>query len=198
MAINDSREKLLLEMYNQLWNSTNVRISVIWQSVSILIAAFAISSLVANKLIPIHLAIDLFIILCSWFIAHVIDASFWYNRNLAMITNIEKEFLNKSDCVIFPYFIKHRDYKMVTYMKIQLFFGIVLSGMLIILYIMHLYIKYDILKTQSCDVIILKLLPILLFIIFSFILYLLYQDRKKTYHQFIESSPGKDLNQSVE
>src|SRR3546814_2866580 len=43
--------------------------------------------------ISLDVAASLIILLCAWLYAHMLDAAYWYNRNLVIIANIERQFL---------------------------------------------------------------------------------------------------------
>ena len=125
------RKKLLIELYNQLWNSINARLAFIWQSIGILISASAVFILTERNIISLDIASTIIILITMWFLAHVIDASFWYDRNLAIIANIERQFLNEEDArLLFPYFLSHPK---STGMGIQAILGIGI-GLIILMY----------------------------------------------------------------
>ena len=75
----------------------NRHILTIWQSISVLIGAFAIFALVKKNIISIDLSSSIMVLLSAWLISHLFDAAYWYNRNLTMIENIERQFLLKED-----------------------------------------------------------------------------------------------------
>ena len=107
--MDERRDEFLLAMYNQLLNDINRHIMVVWQSVGVLVGAFAILALVEKNLISLDLAVAIVVLLCGWLCAHLIDAGYWYNRNLVMIANIERQFLLESDLRdIQSYFGAHR------------------------------------------------------------------------------------------
>lgn len=112
-------------MYDQMWSNINRHITVVWQSVGVLIAAFAVYAAVGQGLISLDIATILLVITTTWLIANVYDASSWYNRNQAIITNIEKLFLYSEDLRnVHPYFAKHRDPgKMLRHLRLQLYLG---------------------------------------------------------------------------
>ena len=130
----------MLKLYDQLWNSINSHLLVVWQSLGLVIGAFAILALVEKQVIPIDWAVTLIVILSGWLIANVIDASYWYNRNLVIIGNIEREFLNRDDDrKISYYFIKHRETnKMIIHFKIQLTLGL---GIFFVIIIYHMILR---------------------------------------------------------
>ena len=96
-------------MYNQMWGNIDRHILVIWQSVGALISAFAVLALTEKNVLPIDLACSLMVVICAWVAAHVIDANYWFTRNLVIIINIERQFLFAKDLQdIHPYFRDHR------------------------------------------------------------------------------------------
>jgi hypothetical protein len=91
-----ARSDFLIAMYNQMMNDINRHIVVVWQSVGVL---GRIRSLVAcrKNVISLDVAATLIIIIAIWVVAHVYDAAYWYNRNLCIVANIERQFLTKKD-----------------------------------------------------------------------------------------------------
>lgn len=130
-AMTDDRKEFLGKMHDQMFNDINTHILVVWQSVGVVVGAFAVFSLVEKNVIPVDFACSLMILLSAWLIAHLYDASNWYNRNLAIIANIEGQFLKESDLKdIHYYFGKHREKsKMLTHLKIQYALAIGVAGL---------------------------------------------------------------------
>jgi hypothetical protein len=88
----DSREQFLLAMYSEAWRNVERHILVVWQTAGVVGATLAVFVIVEKKVIPSD-------------IAHIVDAQFWFARNLHIITNIERQFLKPSDISeIHPYF----------------------------------------------------------------------------------------------
>jgi hypothetical protein len=103
------RDDFLLAMYNQMWGNIDRHILVIWQSVGALLGAFAVLALIEKNVLPVDLACSLLVVICAWVAAHVIDANYWFTRNLLIIINIERQFLLSKDLQdIHPYFRDHR------------------------------------------------------------------------------------------
>ena len=75
-----------------MMNDINRHILVVWQSIATLVAAFAGFTLVEKQMITLDLATSILILLCAWLCLHLLDASYWYNRNLGIIANIECQF----------------------------------------------------------------------------------------------------------
>jgi len=93
---------------------------------SSLALAFAVFALVEKQIISLDIATSLIIFLCAWVIAHVYDAGYWYNRNLVIIANIERQFLKPSDLRdIHYYFGRHRKTgALITHLEIQMYLAI--------------------------------------------------------------------------
>ncbi|MDL0433835.1 hypothetical protein QPM17_22090 [Marinobacter sp. TBZ242] len=129
-----NREDFLLKMYDQMFNDINRHIMVVWQSIGVLVSAFAIFALVEKKVISLDIATSIILLLSAWLVAHLFDASYWYNRNLAIIANIERQFLLKSDLKdIHYYFGSHRQKnKMIEHLRIQLSLGAALGGLVLL------------------------------------------------------------------
>jgi hypothetical protein len=188
------REEMLLRMYDQLFNDINRHIMVIWQSVGVLVGAFAIFALVEKKVISLDIAASIILLLCSWLIAHLLDAAYWYNRNLVIIANIERQFLIRSDLKeIHYYFGAHRPKnKMIEHLKLQLALGLGV-GTIVILY--HFFdVVLPAIDCKNPEITFLNTIPYLL--VLAAATYLMKLKRKLVgkYDEFITNSPGKDIN----
>src|SRR5262245_4404379 len=131
-----ARADFLIAMYNQLMNDINRHIVVVWQSVGVLFGAFAVFALVEKQIVSLDIATSLIILLCAWMVAHVQDASYWYNRNLVIIANIERQFLRQSDLKeIHYYFAEHRrSGRMITHLRIQLWLAVGVSLLVLLIH----------------------------------------------------------------
>lgn len=126
------RETFLLQMYQQMWNNINRHILIVWQSVGVLGGAFAVSALVEKQILSFNWAATILILASAWQCAHSIDASNWYNRNIAIISNIERQFLTQEDSVkIHPYFGERREPEMVDHLRIQSYLGIAVASLVL-------------------------------------------------------------------
>lgn len=128
-----ARRDFLVAMYNQMFANINRHILVVWQGIAILAGAVALFALVEKEVLGFDLACSFFVLLLGWFTAHVLDASAWFNRNLTIMTNIEREFLADADLrLIHYYFGKHRpENRMISHFSIQIAFALVLAGLVI-------------------------------------------------------------------
>ena len=131
--MSDRRDNFLIEVYKQMFKDINRHIMVVWQSVGVLVGAFAIFALEEKKVVSLDVAATMIILLCAWLYAHLLDAGYWYNRNLVIIANIERQFLTATDLKdIHYYFGKHRpDNKMITHLKIQRALAVGLSALVL-------------------------------------------------------------------
>ena len=90
MSMEHDRKEFLLKMYDQMFNDINTHILVVWQSVGVVVGAFAVFALVEKNIIPMDYACTLMVTLCAWLFANLYDAPYWYNRNLVIIAPILK------------------------------------------------------------------------------------------------------------
>ncbi len=113
----NTRAELLLKMYDQMFNDINRHIMVVWQSIGVVVGALTIFALVEKNVVSLDIAVSIVLLLCAWLLAHLFDAAYWYNRNLVIIANIERQFLTQDDLKnIHYYFGKHRPKnKMIEY-----------------------------------------------------------------------------------
>lgn len=101
-----SREQFLLAMYGEAWRNIERHILVVWQTAGVVGATLAVLVFVEKKVVPFDIAITLEFIVVAWLYAHILDAEFWFGRNLLIIVNIERQFLRASDArEIHPYFM---------------------------------------------------------------------------------------------
>lgn len=131
----DERKTFLLEMYRQMFADINRHMTVVWQSVGVVVGAFAVFALVEKEIISIDLAVSLVLMLCAWLYAHMLDAAYWYNRNLAIISNIEKQFLVETDLRnIHYYFGGHwsKKNRMITQFRIQAALGVGIASLVML------------------------------------------------------------------
>lgn len=132
-----ARTQFLIEMYKQMWANINRHIVVLWQSVSVLLGTFAVFALIEKRVVSLDFASALIVVIAGWVIAHVIDANYWYNRNLAIIVNIERQFLSVADLqLIHPYFGERRRTTILDHLKIQ---AALASGVYILVILYHFF-----------------------------------------------------------
>lgn len=91
------RNEFLLRLYDDLWRSIDRVESGIWQFVALyaVIAGLMISTV--RESVPRSIAVVFSLIISFWGINVAINAGKWFNRNLAFVINIEKQFLFAED-----------------------------------------------------------------------------------------------------
>lgn len=123
------RTEFLLEMYRQTSNHLNRHVLLLWQSVALLGGAYAAFAFQEKNVISVHHATAIALLLCGWFCANVFDAYAWFDRNLVIIANIERLFLEKQDAsLVHHFFLSHREAKdLVQHFRIQLFLSVMIA-----------------------------------------------------------------------
>lgn len=187
------RKEFLLKMYEQLCSEINRSILLVWQAVGVLVSAFALFSLVEKSIIPIDVAVSLLVLLSAWLTSHIYNSNYWYNRNLAIIANIEKQFLFTTDQLeIHYYFGQHRATKSVlSELKIQLF---LILGLDIIVLLYHIFDRIIPIINKSVESDFACWTPYIVLI--GAAIYVITFKRKldRKYMEFKENSPGKNIN----
>jgi len=116
----DRRDQFLVAMYNATWSNISRHLLVVWQSVAALFTAVAAAFLSDKQLLSPDYAFSIVILASSWSAAHAIDAKGWFNRNLLIVTNIERQFLRRSDAdEIHPFFVREHHAGFVDHLAIQ-------------------------------------------------------------------------------
>jgi hypothetical protein len=186
----DYRKEFLLRMYDQMFNDIDTHILVIWQSVGVVVGAFAVFALVEKNIIPMDYACSLMVMLSAWLIAHLYDASYWYNRNLVIIANIERQFLSGTDLKdIHYYFGKHRaKAAMLTHLKIQYGLGIGIALLFTSYHFVARVLPGIHEPVQNFEFP--RSLPYLFILLSFFLLKWLRSNRIQSYNEFLSNSPG--------
>lgn len=191
----DDRRTFLLEMYRQMFADINRHMTVVWQSVSVVIGAFAVFALVEKAIIPLDIASSLVVMLCAWLYAHMLDAGYWYNRNLVIIANIEKQFLIESDLRdIQYYFGAHRSKKnkMISQLRIQAFLGIGIAALVILSHFIDRV--WPGIGSDMSHLELSRGLPYLTLVGSVGFCAWFWNDRRNSYVTFVTNSPGIAIN----
>ncbi|MGD9851973.1 MAG: hypothetical protein AB7T38_11945 [Nitrospirales bacterium] len=192
----DARQELLLRLYDQLWNSINRQIEVVWQSVSVLVGAFAILTLVEKNIVPLDIAVSIILLLSTWLMAHVFDSSLWYNRNLAIIANIERQFLASSDIQnVHHFFRSHRSAKMLDHLKLQMSLGLGLSAIVIFYHFMERV--YPGLSAPWSNFQTIRGMPYMVMLVAILYLMGLKKNSESKYSEFLKKSPGAQIERQI-
>lgn len=195
MPQHEKRQDFLIAMYEQLMGDINRHIMVVWQSIATLVAAVAVFSFVKDNVIPFDIAVSIILIICVWLLMHVYDAGYWYNRNLAMISNIERQFLDRDDLKnIHYYFGSHRpNNKLIDHLSYQKELAFMTAGV----FLAYHFYSVVYLNLSQC-----KLPGLLSILPWAIAVYGFFRCRKirarneEKYLEFISNSPGKVVDNS--
>jgi len=183
------RDEFLLGMYGQMWGNVDRHILVIWQSVAALLGAFAVFALIEKNVLPLDLACALLVLICAWVIAHVIDANYWFKRNLVIITNIERQFLTANDVeLIHPYFVTHRAPNVLDHLAVQ---GCLAGGVFLLVMGWHFFSRVVPGFSSSWDDFeFLRALPYVVLSVSAILLMWLRHKQNRAYENLLRRSPG--------
>lgn len=190
----DERKEFLIKIYEQMFNDIDRHILVVWQSATALVAGLAVLALAEKGILPIDVGIALFVLLAGWLLSHLIDASYWYNRNLVIIANIERQFLAKEDLRrIHYYFGAHRPKnRMITHLRIQFVLGV---GMATIVLLYHFWDRvYPGIVASDSSFDLLRTFPYATAIAVAVFICWLIRHSRRSYEEFLKNSPGVDVD----
>lgn len=191
--LEQNRKDFLMKIYDQMFNDIDRHHKFVWENIGILIGAFAVFALTEKNLIPFDFAVAIIILISSWVIMQVYDSNYWYNRNLVIIANIERQFLTKEDLKhVHYYFGAHRPVNSVqTTLKIQIYF----CWTIIVLFLVYHFITAVIpsfhfeWNIQNVDLA--KTIPYLVTLIcFLGPIKWIKKKRRDNYKEFLAESPG--------
>lgn len=186
------RKEFLLSIYNQMWSNINRHILLTWQPVALIFTVIGLFALAGNNIVNYAIIISIVILFCGWYLAHIIDSSHWFNRNIVIISNIEKQFLMDSDEKEVHFYFKRihkQKEKMIDHFKIQFSLGIGIIIISILLYLTKISWKIH-LSTPSISSII-NGLPFIFLLIITCLLWKQYKNNFDKYNELISKSPGK-------
>lgn len=92
-----SREEFLIAMYSEAWRNIDRHILVVWQSAGVLGATLTVLFAVEKSAFSVDLAFAFELVVVAWLYAHILDAEYWFRRNILIIANIERQFLTQLD-----------------------------------------------------------------------------------------------------
>lgn len=87
-------DDFLLHMYDQMWNNINRHILTVWHSIAAIGAIVSIFVFSEKFILGFDVAITLILFFSAWLISHVYDAQSWFDRNIAIIQRVEKNFID--------------------------------------------------------------------------------------------------------
>jgi len=193
----DDRHQFLLEMYRQMFADINRHMTVVWQAVSVVVGAFAILALAEKNIVPVDIAIALIVVLCTWMYAHMLDGGYWYNRNLAIISNIERQFLDVDDLKHIQYYWgKHRSKKnrMISYFRVQAGLAVAIASLVLVFHFATRVLPGRHEPWSSFDLS--RALPYITAAGAVIVCLVFARDRQKSYENFLMNSPGVTVDTS--
>jgi len=188
------RSEFLIHMYDQMFNDIDTHILVVWQSVGVLVGAFAIFALTEKQIITLDVATALIVLIAAWLVGHLYDASYWYNRNLVIIANIERQFLSQPDLrQVHYYFGAHRKKgSMIMHLRIQYALAV---GIAFVVLLFHFFTRVTpgfAAPWSAFEPV--RSLPYILLIVATVVLSWLKSNREAAYAEFLGNSPGKHID----
>jgi len=192
--MDERRDEFLLEIYRQASSHLNRHILVTWQSIGVVAAALAVFVFGGKQDAPpsahIDFIVSAFVVLCAWAIAHLYDAGNWFERNLHIITNVERQFLTRKDASeIHFYFLSHRQPKLIAHLRIQL---AMVETLWAVVLLYHLYARvYPVLRNFSVCPEWVVALPYLTSVAGWLYCRHVERDRRLDYEKLRSESPGR-------
>jgi hypothetical protein len=186
----DGRAEFLRTMYGTMWDNINRHITVIWSSVTVLFGAFAALGLVEKDVLPVDLAIVLVVTVAMWHLGHIYDASYWVNRNLLIIQNIERQFLSTQDIrdIHFYFGRPPRRNTMIDHFRVQFSLGIAVP----VVMLLYHYSKRG--MPMNCTLTeLFKIVPYVILVVGISLVLALRRKHHSSYEKLREASPGRNL-----
>jgi hypothetical protein len=193
------RSDFLMRMYSEMWGNINRHLTVVWQSVGVLGAGLALFALTEKHVVGPDFASAVMVLVCFWLIANAYVSSQWFNRNQAILSNIERQFLRREDLrEINPYFLKHREPgDMVSHIRVQWFLGVVLASAVITRHFFVEILPTAHWSTNVRDLDWGKLTPYAAFLAGCIAVKKVRDDVAKGEKRFQEECPGKDIGEKA-
>jgi hypothetical protein len=121
----------LLHAYDQNFASMTRSLNFVWQSIAVAVTATAgivVADATELSGSTLDWVVVVLLLTVVWFQAQVLDAGFWYNRNLVIVANIERQFLDATDAkAIHYYWAMYRPARLIVHLRIMFVFGLVLE-----------------------------------------------------------------------
>jgi len=182
-----AKREFLINIYNQAFNNINRHITIVWQSVSILVASFVSIVFTEKYEVSIYLSYMILSFYITWMMAHLYDSNHWYTRNIHIVTNIERYFLKKKDKKnLHFFFTKHLKPRHVAdTFQIQIYFARA------IWVVSYFYVNYK--ASLKADINFFFISTLLTFFCY-FLVHLQRKKNEQNIKELIEKSPGKTIN----
>jgi hypothetical protein len=156
---------------------------ITWEVVPVVGGALGAVALSETSVVSVQIAGAMVVLLAGWLSAHSLDSNEWVKRNLFIISNIERQFLNASDSKqIHYYFSRPHKIDVLRHFQIQLF----MSGVIATASVIWVVIS-------ACSD---RQFPGVFAIVLSLVVVALIALRKRTddrLKEFIKNSPGSEI-----
>jgi len=94
----EEKKIFLIEMYKHSWENVTRSERNLWQMISVYIAIITgVFVVLANVYLGMWIATMILLTFSFWTFCMILSSHLWVCRNMGLISNIEKEFLQKSD-----------------------------------------------------------------------------------------------------
>lgn len=186
----DERKQFLLKMYDQMWNNISRHINLTGQCVGAVVGSSVLIYFSQSTPQWMDIACSLIYCIWAWLINQIYDSNNWCNRNMAIVSNIERQFLTKSDeteihCFISgPFKAEH----VLQNFKTQVALSISIVSIVGVVHFTQRVFPWLSGKTPFE---ILVLLPIIFFFAFFVSLFIIRRVTFNKQKEFLETSPGK-------
>ncbi len=172
-------------------------IMVVWQSVSVLVGAIAVFALVEKQVLSSDFACAFMVLIAGWLVGHVYEGAYWYNRNLAIIANIERQFLKAPSDLhhIHYYFGRHRRVNTVLD-QLKLQYGLAIG--VAVLFLLYHFIQrvQPGLSAPFSNFDPPRALPYVLALVVAILLDKFRRRLNNKYQEFLDKSPGIEIDTS--
>lgn len=194
-----NRKDFLITSCKHLYDSINTHYKFSWDIAILFISTLAVfikhgegDVVITDFITTICLSIAM------WAIAHIYESNFWYRRNIAIISNIERQFLYQEDDKEIHHYFKKQNikYSIIDSLKINLVLVIFISVILLIYHISYRLIPYCNNSTgdHHCSCLTIFLPYLSLFVLYCCLVQPTKTKREKDYYDFIMNSPGIDFD----
>jgi hypothetical protein len=184
------RDVFLLEMYKQCSAHLNRHVSAMWQCIAAALAVGATLRMDETGS-PFDYAVTLAVLLCTWLIASNLDASAWFNRNITIIANIERQFLERTDAMlVHALFLRpHDPGKIITHFRIQIVMAVAVVVIVLIIHFSRRLASHVCLSVSNVEIS--SFLPYLAAGCSIFLLRFMYRRQTEAQRKLNEESPGR-------
>jgi len=170
-----------------------------WQCIGVLAGAFVILALVEKEIVSLDVAISMIILIAGWLLWNLQDASYWYNRNLCIVANIERQLFRRSDTKSIHYYMgQHRPQRMIAHLRIQYCLGVGIIGMFIFYHFFERIVPGFSVPVDRTTLELKQALPYITLLFVVVLLVILKREHNRKYRDFLDKSPGVWANNEIE